>query len=173
MKLFFQDEGRFGRIDNKASCWVPQKARATVGSQIIREYTYAYTAVCPETGENFSLILPYANEACMDVFMEEFSKEYSKYRVIMIMDSASWHTGDKAKKWDNIVPCFQPPYSPELNPVEQIWHHIREFYQFKNYTFKSMNEVDEKLSFALSELDNDTVKSITLYNWIQNSLIAV
>jgi len=35
-----------------------------------------------------------------------------------------------------------------------------------------MDEVEERLSVALKELDNETVKSITLYNWIKNSLIA-
>jgi len=171
--LFFQDEGRFGRIDKISNCWVPPNKRATVGSQIIRQYTYAYTAVCPETGENFSLILPYANENCMDIFMQQFSEKYKDYRVIMAMDGASWHTGDKAKKWDNIVPLFQPPYSPELNPAEQIWHHIREKNQFKNTTFKSMEDVTERLIIALNKLDEKTVKSITSYNWIINALIAV
>ncbi|KAA6334141.1 hypothetical protein EZS27_017518 [termite gut metagenome] len=76
IKLFFQDEARFGRIDNISSCRVPPKGRAIVGNQLIREYTYAYSTVCPETGESFSLILPYANESCMDVFMELVSKEF-------------------------------------------------------------------------------------------------
>ena len=139
--LFFQDEGRFGRIDNVSSCWVPSGTRAKVGNQIIRKYTYAYTAICPETGESFSLILPYANCECMDIFMQGVSEKFKNYRIIMAMDSASWHTGEKTKKWENIVPLFQPPYSPELNPVEHIWHHIRESYNFKNKTFSSMKEV--------------------------------
>jgi len=105
--------------------------------------------------------------------MQQFSDNYSDYRVIMAMDSASWHTGDKAKKWDNIVPLFQPPYSPEVNPVEQIWHHIREKEQFKNRTFNSMDDVIEELVKALNKLDNETVKSISLYKWIKNALIAV
>ncbi|KAA6321451.1 hypothetical protein EZS27_028905, partial [termite gut metagenome] len=41
--------------------------------------------------ESFSLILPYANESCMDVFMELVSKEFKEYRIIMVMDGASWH----------------------------------------------------------------------------------
>ena len=51
VKLFFQDEARFGRIDNTSSCWVPPGGRALVGKQTIREYSYAYLAVCPQTGE--------------------------------------------------------------------------------------------------------------------------
>jgi hypothetical protein len=172
VKLFFQDEGRFGRIDNISSCWVPPKSRAKVGSQIIREYTYTYFAGCPETGENISLILPYANEECMALFLEECSKKFSGYRVIMAMDRASWHTGDKAKKWQNIVPLFQPAHSPEVNPAECIWKHIRTYYGFKNQTFTSMKEVEDRLVEALSdlELDKETVKSIMGFNWILDAI---
>ena len=107
IKLFFQDEARFGRIDNITSCWVPQHQRAKVGNQIIRQYTYAYSAICPQTGENYSLILPYANSQCMDIFMRGVSEKFKHYRMIMAMDRASWHTGNKTKKWENIVPLYR------------------------------------------------------------------
>ena len=35
IKLFFQDEARFGRTDNVCSCWVPFKQRAKVGNSIV------------------------------------------------------------------------------------------------------------------------------------------
>ena len=58
VKLFFEDEARFGRINNLSKCWVNRKDRAIVNQQIIREYIYAYTTVCPATGETFSIISP-------------------------------------------------------------------------------------------------------------------
>jgi transposase len=170
IKLFFQDEARFGRIDNVCSCWVPFKQRARVGNQIIRKYTYAYSTICPETGESYSLILPYANTDCMDIFMQGVSDEFRNYRIIMGMDRASWHTGDKVKKWDNIVPLFQPAYSPELNPVENLWHYIRESGKFKNTTFESMEAVEKQLSEELRNLDRKTVKSISLFHWINSAI---
>jgi len=143
-----------------------------VGNQIIRKYSYAYTAVCPETGESYSLILPYANSICMNIFMNEFSDYFKNYRVIMAMDRASWHTGDKTNKWDNIVPLFIPPYSPELNPVENIWDYIRENYRFKNTTFSSLKSVEDKLEKSLLDLqkNKDVVRSITLFNWIYSAI---
>ena len=60
----------------------------------------------------------------------------------MAMDRASWH---KIEKCDHTVPLFQPPYSPEVNPVENLWHHIREDGGFKNTTFKTLKEVELKL----------------------------
>ena len=46
----FQDEARFGRINDPKRCWSPKRTRPTVGKQIIREYTYAYGAVSPRDG---------------------------------------------------------------------------------------------------------------------------
>ena len=172
IKLFFQDEGRFGRINSIAKCWVPNGKRAIVGNQTIRQYTYVYTAVCPETGENYSLILPYANTESMNIFLDEISDEFKKYRIILTMDNAAWHDGKDLKKYDNIVPLFLPPYSPELNPVEYIWHYVKDHYKFKNRTFKSMDEVINQLGFAFGELNKNTevVKSFSLYNWIYSAL---
>jgi transposase len=62
------------------------------------------------------MILPYANSECMVIFLEEFSKQFPDYRVIMVMDNASWHSKSITKKIENIVPLFQPPYSLNLNP---------------------------------------------------------
>jgi len=167
VKLFFQDEARFGRIDNLSSCRVPNGCRASVSKQTIREYSYAYLAVCPETGENYSLILPYVNTECMDIFMQGVSEAFDSYRIIMVMDRAAWHT---AQNRENIVPMFQPPYSPELNPVENVWHHIREDGGFKNATFNSLKDMELKLAEKLKKLDQETLKSITLYKWINEAL---
>ena len=168
--MFFQDEARFGRIDSVSSCWVPPGGRDKVGSQVVREYTYVYMAVCPETGENFSLILPYANGQCMDIFLKEVSKFFKKYRIVMAMDRATWHSEEITKKYKNIVPLFQPPYSPELNPVESVWHYIRENGGFKNETFDTLKDVELKLVENLKNLDKETIKSITLFRWIKDAV---
>jgi transposase len=42
---------------------------------------------------------------------------------------------------------FLPPYSPELNPKENLWGEIREKI-FKNYALKSIDAVRAKLKQA-------------------------
>jgi transposase len=45
---------------------------------------------------------------------------------IVLMDKAGWHTaGDRAVP-KNLSLVFLPPYSPELNPIERLWLHLRE-----------------------------------------------
>ncbi|MDR1984962.1 MAG: winged helix-turn-helix domain-containing protein [Prevotellaceae bacterium] len=44
VKLFFQDEVRFGRIDNITSCWFPPNSRASVSNQISKRiYLYLHS----------------------------------------------------------------------------------------------------------------------------------
>jgi len=45
---------------------------------------------------------------------------------VLTCDGAGWHqTGDKLRVPDNITMLPLPPYSPELNPVENIWAFLR------------------------------------------------
>lgn len=146
---------------------MPAGTRAVVGKQLIRQYTYAYTAVCPETGETYSLILPYADSDSMSIFLEKLSEHYSQNRIIMVMDNASWHSVKSMLSIQNIKPLFLPPRAPELNPVECIWHHIKERH-FSNRVFKSIEEVEQRLVIALVELNKEKSKmrKMTHFNWI-------
>ena len=168
IKLFFQDEARFGRINKTSKCWTPPNQRAVIGQQIIREYTYAFSAVCPETGENFSLILPSVNTDSMNIFLRHFSEYFQKYKVIMLMDKAGWHRSKNLVAMENIVFMFLPPYSPELNPAEHLWDYIREKKKFNNNVFNSLNEVENNLSKALFDMSNDidTIKSLCNFKWL-------
>lgn len=165
--VFFQDEGRFGRINELHKCWVPKKIRAKVGKQIVREYVYAYTAVCPKTGDSFSLIMPYADTDAMSIFLNEFSKKFNNYKIIMIMDKASWHRSKFLQIPSNIKLLFLPAFSPELNPVEHIWNYIKQKF-FYNRIFNSMDNLIDKLCIALNYLHTvkNEIISLTLFNWL-------
>lgn len=58
-----------------------------------------------------------------------------------------------------------PPYTPEMNPIEQIWKEIRKL-GFKNEVFKTLDKVIERLCVTICSLTADTIKSITGRNWI-------
>ena len=136
IKLFFEDEGRFGRVNNVSRSWSARGARAIVKKQMIRQYTYAYASVCPETGENHSLVLSGSNTEIMNYYLKDLSEVFSKYRIILCSDNASWHVSSGLEVPRNIVFLYLPPYSPQLNPVEHLWDYIREKKGFNNRIFK-------------------------------------
>ena len=85
----------------------------------------------------------------------------------MVMDNASWHSTKSMHGIQNIKPLFLPPRAPELNPVECIWHHIKEKH-FSNRVFKNIEEVEKRLVTALVELNQDKSKmrKMTYFNWL-------
>lgn len=163
----FQDEAGFGRINKPKRCWAPSGVRPTVPCQRIREYTYAYAAVSPEDGEMVSLVLPYSNTDCMNIFLEEVSRRFPNDYILMVADNAAWHRSKGLNRPENIEIFPLLPYSPELNPTEQIWDETREK-GFKNELFKTLGAVESRLCDTLADLENDKdrVQSITGWEWI-------
>ncbi len=170
--LFFEDEASFGRINHVRKCWVPRADRAIVKKQAIREDLYAFTTVCPQTGETCSIISPYCNTDAMNALLLETSNAFPLYRILMIMDSAGWHTTKKLEIPENISILPLPPYSPELNPTEHIWDYIREQKEFNNYTFETLDHVDKQLGIALCDLHNEKeiIKSMCNFDWINSAI---
>lgn len=170
----WEDEASFGRINKPKRCWCPKGCRPAVPCQHIREYTYAYAAVSPHDGEMVSLILPQTNAVCMSLFLAEVSRRYPDEQILMIMDKAAWHTAGTLQIPGNIEIFPLLPYSPELNPTEQIWDEVREK-GFKNEVFNSLSLVENRLCDTLADLESDPcrVQSITGWEWIvSTSLIA-
>ena len=58
VRLMFQDEAGFGRINKPKYCWCKKGIRPSVPCHHIREYRYVYGAVEPLTGESSFLVMP-------------------------------------------------------------------------------------------------------------------
>lgn len=167
LRLMFQDEGRFGRISTPQRCWAPRGIRPYVPNQIVREYTYAYVAASPHDGTLDSLIMPLVNEQAMSIFLREVSHRHPDEFILMVMDGAGWHKANALRVPENMALIFLPPYSPELNPVEHVWEHIREN-GFRNKAFNSIEAVEDQLMQSLKALENDpaSVGRMTGFSWI-------
>jgi len=58
---------------------------------------------------------------------------------VVIMNGAGWHTDDIAKDIPNVSITKPPPYSPELNPIEQVWSWLRQ-HHLANRCFDSFED---------------------------------
>lgn len=167
----FQDEARFGRINDVRRCWAPQPMRPLCTAMLTHEYTYAYAAVDVDTGELDTLILPSVNSQCMQVFLDEVARRHPFDHIVMILDGAGWHSSQALRIPSNIKLLPLPPYAPELNPVEHVWDELREKY-FHNRAFASLSALEDHLEAALNEMEQDhaRLKSIVHWPWIIDAL---
>jgi transposase len=163
----FMDEARFGRINRPVRCWAPRGMRQVVDCQMVREYLYVYGAVCPADGTLISLILQTMQTECFQTFCAEIARRHPDELIVLACDGAASHTTDKLTPPENLRIVNLPPYSPELNPTEQLWDLIRERW-FSNIAHKSLNAVEAALvhGLRLLEATPDTIRSLTHRHWI-------
>ena len=171
VRLMFQDEAGFGRINKPKYCWCKKGIRPTVPCHHIREYRYAYGAVEPATGESCFLVLPYCNTACTNIFLQALSEQFKDDLILLCCDGAAWHKAKALVIPDNIRLFFIPPYTPEMNPIEQIWKEVRKL-GFKNEVFASLDKVILRLCDTICSLSRDLISHITGRSWILNLLVS-
>ena len=168
----FQDEAGFGRINKPKYCWCRKEIRPSVPCHHIREYRYVYGAVEPLTGESCFLILPYCDTICMNVFLEHLSTSYPDDYIVLVCDGAAWHKSGALKAFPNIELLFIPPYTPEMNPIEQIWKELRAR-GFHNEVFQTLEKVVDRLCNVICDLTSETIRSITGRDWIIGCFILI
>jgi len=164
VRLFFQDEARFGRLDEISSCWAPLGVRPIVPSQMVREYMNAFGAVDPISGDRFFIIAPACNTLWMNAFLQGLSEHIGKDYALVCLDQAAWHTTKNLIIPDNIRLFFMPPKTPEMNPIEQLWKVVRK--EFKNKLFKTLDKVVDYLCVVLNGLTDCVVQSVTGREWV-------
>lgn len=161
----FQDEAGFGRINKPRYCWCEKGIRPSVPCHHIREYRYVYGSVEPFTGESSFWIMPYCNTQYMNLFLQKLSEEYADDIIVLCCDGAAWHKSGILEVPANIRLFYIPPYTPEMNPIEQIWKEIRKR-GFRNQVFQTLGKVVDRLCETICSLSAATIASITGRNWI-------
>lgn len=113
----------------------------------------------------FFMIAGGCNTDWMNEFLRQLSLAYPNDYILLVMDNAIWHKSKTLEKPSNIGFEFIPPYTPEMNPIEQVWAEIRKR-GFKNKAFKSLNEGIDKLQEVIQGLDWSILKSLVHRNWM-------
>jgi transposase len=72
---------------------------------------------------------PVFNGQTYTQFLQQLADGYPRRRVILIHDNVAYHRAPEIRNWLSRHRRFEgaalPPYSPELNAVEPVWHHTR------------------------------------------------
>jgi DDE superfamily endonuclease len=126
--LWWQDEARVGQQGSLTRIWAERGSRPTVPRDQHYESTYLFGAVCPARGVGTGLVLPHVNVEAVNLHLQEISRRVTQGAfAVLTLDGAGWHQkGDRLVVPDNIGLLHLPPYSPELNPAENIWEFLRQ-----------------------------------------------
>lgn len=138
------------------------------------DYYYIYGLVEPIGGKSFFYEFSHFNSDCMSIFLEKFQAENTDKIHIVQLDKglarmyASIHTARKLNIPENVILLFQPPYCPEVNPIERVWQYIK--YRLRSLWFINLDDVKEKVAQILNSLRQDIIISLAGWDCFQSAL---
>ena len=126
VEVRFQDEARVGQKGALERVRAPKNTRP----RIRRDHRYGYCclfgAACASRGETAGLAAVRANTESMNAHLAAISEAVAEgARGVLVPDGAGWHESGGLVIPGNLTLLFLPPYSPELNPMEQVFQFLR------------------------------------------------
>lgn len=142
--------------------WSRRGTRPHATRQTKYEWLYVIGAVCPSTGQSVGLLAPTINTDMVQAFFEQFVEEVdTDVHVVMLWDQAGFHTSKALTLPVNVTVVPLPAYSPELNPVENLWHYLRSHHWsnriYADYDALRLAAVD---AWQKSALDPTIIQSV-------------
>jgi DDE superfamily endonuclease len=168
IELWLQDEARVGQQGSLTYIWAEQGSRPTAPRDRRYDWAYIFGAVCPARGIGAALVLPYADADAMNLHLAAISTLVAPgAHAVLELDGAGWHqVGGRLQIPDNISLLPLPPYSPELNPVENIWQYLKQNH-LSNRVFDTYEDIVDACCDAWNKLmaTPDRVRSICSREW--------
>ncbi len=113
-------------------------------------------------------MLPYANIEAMNLHLAEIGKRVTPgAHAVVTMDGAGWHQeGGGLQVPPNISLLLLPPYSPELEPQENVWSYLRQNH-LANRVFDTYDAIVDACCDAWNKLvaEPERIASIATRDW--------
>lgn len=108
--------------------WAAKGSRPPAPRDQRYRWAYLFGAACPARGVGAGLVLPVASGAAMNLHLAEIGRQVAPgAHAVVTLDGAGWHQpGGKLRVPGNASLLPLPPYSPQLNPVEDVWRFLRQ-----------------------------------------------
>jgi hypothetical protein len=157
------DEAGFEGDPRPRAKWVKRGSPPTQGYYGGHIRQNVVGAVNPRSGQLVSLIVPHCDTEVFQAFLDTMAEEVPAVegrRVILVLDNASWHK-TKRLAWHHITAVYLPAYSPDFNPIERLWQHLKSHY-LAGYLTKSGQQLANKIYDSIRDLLGrpETIQSV-------------
>ncbi len=133
-----------------------------------REAFWVYGVVEPLTGWQWTQEYSQLDSEKFQTFLNHLSVHLGATVAVMQLDRASAHRAGSIEWPENIIPIFQPPHCPQLNPIERLWQFLKALWKGEN--FASLDALKQRVSHELEQLTTEQVQSLTSFDFILDAL---
>jgi putative transposase len=168
VRVFCQDESRFGLLPITRRRLTLRGVKPVSHVQQVFESSYLYGAVEPTTGASCFLELPHLDAACFQLFLDHLAAQYPASRNILLLDNGAFHKAKTLHLPANVLLLFLPPYSPELNPIERVWQHLKA--PLADALFPTLRKLRNRVTTLLHGCSPTRLQSLTGYPYFTNAV---
>ena len=118
--------------------------------------------------ESFFLEFSHLDSDCFQVYINQLSAQYADSINIIQLDNSTAHTAKKIQIPNNIILFFQPPHSPEINPIERVWQYIKKRLSWEIY--ENLEDLRQNVRNILNNLEDKIIASLTGWDYIVEAI---
>lgn len=185
--LIFQDEVHYQAQTTITRMWAPVGSEPKVRSLPGRDKVSYSGFVNPSQGQLFVTKPSWfdfeTTIAAIRAFIESCPPPSGK-KYYLVMDNAPWHKKAKGLIKENadhqyddinekVVFVYLPPYSPDLNPIEQVWRKTRREVTHNRF-FADIHQLEDTVDQYYKQFSatNEELKSLCSFNFFNDSSCA-
>jgi len=166
--LYFEDEAHIALSPVVGKTWAPRGKTPAVKVASKRGGFSAMSAISAGGSLVWRLFDHRIRSAEVIDFLKELLRHHPRRHLVVIMDNASPHcsklTVDFIKSQMRLHVFGLPPRSPELNPDEKVWNHLKN-HELKSHQARDKKELLSLTKKKLARLSCDTAKVRGIYLW--------
>lgn len=164
--LYWGDEMRVGLIGQVRRVWAPRGVKITQAVEFKHEWAYLNLAVSGLEGKLYWNWTSNMKGVSIAPVVQGWTTQDVQ---VLVWDRAPGHRGD-AYRDVQIKLIEQPPYSPELNPAERIFEHLRAKIEGRVYGDLTAKKTAIEAELQQLAAAPEKVKALAGWDWIRESV---
>lgn len=174
IKLRMMDEARFGLHTLIRKVWTLKGTRPVIPQQIRYEWDYLYGSLDVLSGQTHFCQIPTVNLRCDALYLKDLVATNPEVTHVVIRDQAGFHLRDGDPRLPERIRTIDlPPYSPELNPCEQLWDIVKD--SIGNRVFETIEALRQAMQPCLQRYWQDSASVLRLIgrDWLRTQANAI
>lgn len=169
VKIWVQDEGRFGLLSFTRRVWTLRGIKPVVPVHQRYQWCYVFAALECTSGQMQAAYWSNVDLEVTGDFLRQIAAGDAQAEHVVIYDGAGFHPKAGMHSLPEHVHVITlPPYSPELNPVEGLWDRLRD--EVCNQAFDTLEPLQQQLTKAMESYWSDAAKTLGMvHGWIRRT----
>jgi transposase len=156
--LYFEDESNISLTAFLGKTWAPRGETPNQSVTGKRGGIAAMSAISKRGSLVFTLHEKRIASDEVIHFLAQLLKHHPRRHIVVVMDQAPPHTSKKTKafvsKQKRLHVFYLPPYSPDFNPDEGVWNHLKH-QELKSHTARTKKELKRLTRRKLRSMAKD------------------